>query len=121
MTKLAWTVELEGHPPRTGRADAYGVVRLRCDVPEGILKSVTARMDFPLAPTEKAFFNGYQSWTWCPEVGPGDRQRGVRHIPGPLRKKYGFDRYGDYHFADYPCRPGCFHGFSYGYFRQGEQ
>ena len=95
MTKLVWTVELEGHPPRTGRADAYGVVRLRCDVPEGILKSVTARMDFPLAPTEKAFFNGYQSWTWCPEVVPGDRQRGVRHIPGPLRKKYGFDRYGD--------------------------
>ena len=120
MTKLVWTVELEGQPPRAGTADASGVVRLRCDVPEGILKSVTARMDFPLAPTEKAFFNGYQSWTWCPEVGPGDRQRGVRQIPGPLLKKYAFDRYGDYHFVAYPRRPGCFHGFSYGYFRQGE-
>lgn len=118
--KLQWVVELEGQPPYTGTADAPGVVRIRCDVPEGILKSVTARMAFPLAPAEKAFFNGYQSWTWCPEVGPRARQRGVKHIPGPLLKKYAFDRYGDYHFVDYPRRPGCFHGFSYGYFRQGE-
>ncbi len=118
--KLQWVVELEGQPPYTGTADAPGVVRIRCDAPEGILKSVTARMEFPLAPAEKAFFNGYQSWTWCPEVGPRARQRGVKHIPGPLLKKYAFDRYGDYHFVDYPRRPGCFHGFSYGYFRQGE-
>ena len=118
--KLQWVVELEGQPPYTGTADAPGVVRIRCDAPEGILKSVTARMAFPLAPAEKAFFNGYQSWTWCPEVGPRARQRGVKHIPGPLLKKYAFDRYGDYHFVDYPRRPGCFHGFSYGYFRQGE-
>ena len=118
--KLQWVVELEGQPPYTGTADAPGVVRIRCDAPEGILKSVTARMEFPLAPAEKAFLNGYQSWTWCPEVGPRARQRGVKHIPGPLLKKYAFDRYGDYHFVDYPRRPGCFHGFSYGYFRQGE-
>lgn len=121
MAKLHWTVELEGQPKRTGTAEAEGVVRIRCDAPEGILKSVTARMDFSLNPTEKAFFNGYQSWTWCPEVGPKDRQRGVKHIPRPLLKKYAFDRYGDYHFVDYPRRPGCFHGFSYGYFRQGAQ
>lgn len=121
MAKLHWTVELEGQPKRTGTADAAGVIRIRCDVPEGILKSVTARLEFPLAPTEKAFFNGYQSWTWCPEVGFKDRQRGVKHIPGFLMKKYAFDRYGDYHFVDYPHRPGCFHGFSYGYFRQGER
>ena len=119
--KLQWVVELEGQPPYTGTAEAFGVVRIRCDAPEGILKSVTARMEFPLAPAEKAFFNGYQSWTWCPEVGPKDHQRGVKHIPGPLLKKYAFDRYGDYHFVDYPRRPGCFHGFSYGYFRQGER
>ena len=119
MAKLHWTVELEGQPKRTGTAEAAGVVRIRCDAPEGILKSVAARMEFSLAPSEKAFFNGYQSWTWCPEVGFKDRQRGVKHIPGPLLKKYAFDRYGDYHFVDYPRRCGCFHGFSYGYFRQG--
>ena len=84
--KLQWVVELEGQPPYTGTADAPGVGRIRCDAPEGILKSVTARMEFPLAPAEKAFFNGYQSWTWCPEVGPRARQRGVKHIPGPLLK-----------------------------------
>lgn len=121
MAKLHWTVELEGQPKCTGTAEAAGVVRIRCDAPEGILKSVTARMEFPLAPTEKAFFNGYQSWTWCPEVGFKDRQRGVKHIPGLLLKKYAFDRYGDYHIVDYPRRPGCFHGFSYGYFRHGER
>lgn len=120
MAKLQWTVELEHQPPITGTAESSGEVRIRCDASAGILKSVTARMEFPLAPAEKAFFNGYQSWTWCPEMGPKDRQRGVKHIPGPLLKKFAFDRYGDYHFVDYPNRPGCFHGFSYGYFRQGE-
>ena len=121
MAKLHWIVEFERQPPLTGTAEASGAVRIRCDAPEGILKSVTAQLDFPLAPREKAFFNGYQSWSWCPEVGCRDRQRGVKHIPEPLLKKYAFDRYGDYHFMDYPNRPGCFHGFSYGYFRQGAQ
>ena len=121
MAKLHWTVELEHQPPLTGTAESSGEVRIRCDAPAGILKSVTARMEFPLAPAEKAFFNGYQSWTWCPEMGPKDRQRGVKHVPGPLLKKFAFDRYGDYHFVDYPNRPGRFHGFSYGYFRQGER
>ena len=120
MAKLHWTVELEHQPPLTGTAESSGEVRIRCDAPDGILKSVTAQIEFPLAPAEKAFFNGYQSWTWCPEMGPKDRQRGVKHIPGPLLEKYAFDRYGDYHFVDYPNRPGRFHGFSYGYFRQGE-
>lgn len=120
MTKLDWTVELEGQPKCTGTADAAGAVHVHCDLPEGIVKSVTARMNFPLGPGEKAFFNGYQSWSWCPEVGAKSRQRGVKHIPKPLLKKYAFDRYGDYHFVDYPGHPGCFHGFSYGYFRQGE-
>ena len=121
MAKLHWTVELEHQPPLTGTAESSGEVRIRCDAPAGILKSVTARLEFPLAPAEKAFFNGYQSWTWCPEMGPKDRQRGVKHVPGPLLKKFAFDRYGDYHFVDYPNRPGRFHGFSYGYFRQGER
>ena len=74
MAKLHWTVELEGQPKRTGTAEAAGVVRIRCDAPEGILKSVTASMEFPLAPAEKAFFNGYQSWSWCPEVTPDELQ-----------------------------------------------
>ena len=121
MMKLSWAVELAGQPRRTGTAEASGVVRIRCEAPAGLLKAVTARLEFPLEAGERAFFNGYQSWTWCPEVGPKDRQRGVGHIPGPLLKQFAFDRYGDYHFVDYPRRPGCFHGFSYGYFRQGAQ
>ena len=120
MPKLHWTVELEGQPTCTGTADASGSVRIRCDVPAGILKSVSAQLSMPLAPAEKVFLNGYQSWSWCPEMESDDRQRGVKHIPKLLLKKYAFDRYGDYHFVDYPNRPGCFHGFSYGYFRQGE-
>lgn len=118
---LFWTVELEGQPPLTGTAAASGPVHIRCDAPAGVIRSVTARMSYSLAKKERAFFNGYQSWTWCREVGPKDRQLGVDHIPPKLMDKYAFDRYGDYHIVAYSCRAGRFHGFSYGYFRQEQQ
>ena len=121
MTELFWTVQLDGQPPLTGSAAAAGPMHICCDAPAGVIRSVTARLERPLEIDECAFFNGYQSWTWCRETGPKDRQWGVDHIPKTLMDRYAFDRYGDYHFAAYPHRAGCFHGFSYGYFRKGRR
>ena len=65
--------------------------------------------------------NGYQTWTYSPELDRNGKLRGTDHIPGFLRKKYAFDRYGDYHFVPYGHQKGQSHGFSYCYFRKGTQ
>ena len=70
---------------------------------------------------ERLFMNGYQTWTYSPELDRNGKLRGTDHIPGFLRKKYAFDRYGDYHFAPYGHQKGQSHGFSYCYFRKGKQ
>ena len=120
MNRLFWTVTLEGQPPVIGSIPAEGEVRINIDVPSGTIKAITAHLYCPMEKTEKAFFNGYQSWSWSPEVVRDDRQRGVDHIPKLLLKQYSFDRYGDYHFWKYPRKKGCFHGYSYGYIRHEE-
>ena len=70
---------------------------------------------------ERLFMNGYQTWTYSPELDRNGKLRGTDHIPGFLRKKYAFDRYGDYHFTPYGHQKGQSHGFSYCYFRKGTQ
>ena len=122
---LDWRVEaaLAGGPiAAQGTAkDLSGPVRIACDVPEAVLRRVTAEMDLAVEPDERIFMNGYQTWTCCPELGPEDRLRGLNGLPGSLVRKNGFDRYGDYHFVQYPCRPGLSHGFSWCYFRRGDR
>ena len=73
-----------------------------------------------IAPAEKMFFNGYQTWTWCPEYSAKDVMPRIR-LNGRTVRKYGFDRYGDYHFAHYSRKKGIFHGYSYCYFRNGDK
>ena len=72
-----------------------------------------------IQPSEKMFFNGYQTWTWCPEYTKDDVMPRIK-LSNSIVRKYGFDRYGDYHFAKYSRRKGVFHGYSYCYFRDGE-
>ena len=74
-----------------------------------------------MPPSEKMFFNGYQSWTYCPEYTVNDRIRGLSGLPGFLNRALCLDRFGDYHFVKYPARKGVFHGVSYCYFRDGER
>ena len=38
-------------------------------------------IDLPYRSTERAFFNGYQTWTYCPEYSPEDRIRGLNGLP----------------------------------------
>ena len=89
------------------------------ELPEGHLQSVTATAPLHIADGCKIFMNGFQTWTYCPEY----TVRGVIRPRAPLPKaaveRFRLDRYGDYHFVDYPNRPGLTHGFSYCYFRRG--
>ncbi|MBR2701905.1 MAG: alpha-galactosidase [Erysipelotrichaceae bacterium] len=82
---------------------------------KGTLNDVSAVIK--VSPTKKMFFNGYQSWTYCPEYTVKDRIRGLVHTPAFGIKKFGLDRYADYHFVNYDNKRGHFHGFSYCYFR----
>ncbi len=67
------------------------------------------------------FMNGFQTWTYCPEYTAKDKIRGLHGLPKKIVDAWSLDRYGDYHFVDYPNKKGIFHGESYCYFRVGER
>ena len=98
-----------------------GEQSLVCTLPEGRIGSVTARAPLHLADGEKVFLNGFQTWTYCPEFTAHDTQRDHMPLPRAMVNKFALDRYGDYHFVEYPNKPGLFHGFSYCYFRLGSR
>lgn len=115
------TPDGERYRDAAAREVSDGEVHIVCHMPEGKLEAVTAVMPLATAETEKIFLNGYQTWTYCPEYTRHDRIRGLHGVPKFLVDKYGFDRYGDYHFVDYPNKPGVLHGISYCYFRLGDR
>lgn len=94
---------------------------IECELPECTINVVTAETDVAVDDDEKIFMNGYQTWTNCPEYGKHDKIRGLHGIPKLLIDKFSFDRYGDYHFVDYPNKKGITHGFSWCYFRKGNK
>ena len=121
MAELRWTAAVD-EKIASGRAEvSAGALHIDSDIPAGTIKKVTAVLSWNMGEDERAFFNGYQTWTYCPEYRKRDKIRGLAHVPKFLLDKYGFDRYGDYHFVDYPNKRGQFHGFSYCYFRRGER
>lgn len=83
----------------------------------------SARIEKAWACTKKdrILLNGYQSWTDTRELTRNDRMYGLRRAPKFAVKKYGFNRYGDYHIVDYSGKKGELHGFSYGYIRRGDE
>ncbi len=78
-----------------------------------------AEAELAVTASRKMFFNGYQTWTHCPEYTLADRIRGVDRLPKFGVRLLSLDRFADYHFVDYPVRKGIFHGFSWCYFRDG--
>lgn len=96
-----------------------GCVRMTLPLPEGTLRSVEAELSWAMESDEKLFMNGYQTWTYCPELGKRSIQRGLKRVPGFIKNGFALDRYGDYHFVDYSEKRGESHGFSYCYFRRG--
>ena len=98
-----------------------GVLHIAPELPAGKLKNVIGALNLSVDKDEKIFINGYQTWTNCPEYGIHDKIRGLHGVPAFLINKFGFDRYGDYHFVNYPNKRGVTHGFSWCYFRKGER
>lgn len=121
MTELRWKVEAGGKTYVGKEIDPHGIVRIHPEASEGVIQKITALIPLKMEENERLFMNGYQTWTYCPEYKRNDKIRGVSHIPQFLTSKHGFDRYGDYHFVNYPNKAGKFHGFSYCYFRSGER
>ena len=118
---LHWYAETSGGV-QTGNCTVTengGALHLTADLPAGTLKAVRATLPWTMEADERLFMNGYQTWTYSPELSRNGKLRGTDHIPGFLLKKYAFDRYGDYHFVPYGHHNGQSHGFSYCYFRRG--
>ena len=74
-------------------------------------------LDRPCKETERAFFNGYQTWTASFEVKPTDTHTGIRRSIRRLGAPFGVTKYGDSFFRHYSGKPGLFHGYTYFYKR----
>ena len=111
---LHWYAETSGGTRKGSCAvtENGGVLHLSADLPAGTLKTVCAELPWTMEADERLFMNGYQTWTYSPELDRNGKLRGTDHIPAFLRKKYAFDRYGDYHFVPYGHQKGQSHGFS---------
>lgn len=121
MAKISWIVHLDGEEFSGEAKHSFGSLRICPELPAGTLGKVEAQLEFPMKDDERAFFNGYQTWTHSPEYGKEDIQYGLSRMGRIAIRKYSLDRYGDYHFVDYPAKPGLFHGFSWCYLRDGER
>ena len=114
--KIHWYVnEQEGT-----REIVPGCSRILVPLREGeVITRAEAEMPVPVS--RKMFFNGFQTWTHCPEYSPSDRIRPLHGLPKPLGRLLAYDHFGDYHFVKYPARRGCLHGVSWCYFRDGDR
>ena len=87
-----------------------------------IIQEVSLRNPFVLEEDDRIFFNGYQDWTYSYESDKNTKNPGINEVPFKsfTLKKYHFDRYGDYNFAEYPNIEGYNHGWSYLYVRNND-
>ena len=109
---LNYKVETENGAKVCGSVKADGVVHVRVPLVNAKLKKVTATVALSATETTHIFMNGYQNWTYSPEYDIHGRTRGLKHLPCFLRGVKGINRYGDYHFIDYPYKEGITHGES---------
>ncbi|MBP3728823.1 MAG: alpha-galactosidase [Lachnospiraceae bacterium] len=105
---------------REGTGLREAVFRPRTQLPAGRLKSVEAELAVRLADDGFVFMNGFQTWSYSPELTKGGKTSGIGPLPGKVIRHYGLDRYGDYYFRDYPGKKGISQGYSYCYFREGD-
>jgi len=121
---LFWSASVEtesGVKGFEGVEELNTINHITKDLPAGKMKSVTASLTYRLEEGEKVFMNGYQTWTECHEYTKDESQRGLHRVPQKVIDQYSFDRYGDYHFVDYPFKKGLTHGFSWCCFRKGKR
>ncbi len=94
--------------------------------PVGELTLESVSMTFPWScrggrDPEQIFMNGYQSWTDSHEHTILEKEPAISSLAAGMVEKYYLDRYGDVNFTMKPKGTGQFHGFTYCYFRDGEQ
>lgn len=123
MSILQWKIETKEGASFQGEVNTFtgGEIRIVQKLPQGAIKQITAEMLVSVTDDARIFMNGYQSWTYVPERRKDDRIRGLMLMHQALVDKHMYDRYGDYHFVEYPFRRGVTHGFTYCYFREGER
>ncbi len=122
MPEMQMEIRVRGQRPIQRRLELVpGALHVRERLPESRLEYVRGQMPWPLAPGERVFLNGYQTWTYCPEYGPADFTPGLGPLPEYLIRRLALRSYGDYGFVPYPQTPGVTHGVSWCYFRQGER
>jgi len=80
---------------------------------EIVLQEVRAEIPLDLAPSDRIFVNGFQSWTESREFEQNERIPRLKWPASALLK-----RYGDYEFYRYTGRRGVFHGWTYSYIRR---
>lgn len=77
--------------------------------------------DYKFAPKACVLANGYQSWTMTKECDRNDKQLNIfgfiRSIPAGFKLASIF---GDYQWKAYPKKKGIFHGYTFGYVREGK-
>ena len=112
------TRELSYAPLGTG--GCFSTLRIRKKL-SGTVVSASAELTLEGMEKVNIFMNGYQTWTYCPEYTRKSRIRGLSLAPKSMVERFGLDRYGDYHFVDYPNKKGVLHGESWCYFREGER
>lgn len=85
---LHWYAETSGGTRKGSCAvtENGGVLHLSADLPAGTLKTVRAELPWTMEADERLFMNGYQTWTYSPELDRNGKLRGTDHIPGFLRK-----------------------------------
>ncbi len=135
MPKLTYTITMEtseGECRRDGLCQQHWdvvpdtslrqiILAPRAVLPEGTLKTVEAEMPVKLAEGGFVFMNGFQTWSFSPEMTRTDSTKGLGPLPAPVIRHFGVDRYGDYYFRSYPAKKGVSQGTSYCYFREGDR
>ncbi len=121
MSILSYQIQFEDNLPTiSGSRDlkeGSNIITER--LPDGVLRKVTAVMHLSTAPQDRIFMNGFQTWTYCPELDRQGYTKRMGRFPQFLIDYYGLEHYGDYYFVDYPETSGVSHGESYCYFRSG--
>ncbi len=78
--------------------------------------------DYAYPENASVLVNGYQSWTLTKEWKRDELMKGIRF---PVNRiKFGRELaavFGDYNWYDYPKTAGKFHGYTFGYIRDGEK
>ena len=82
--------------------------------------AVSVRIPLEVAEDEVIFMNGFQSATESRERSISDKMRGVDAVSAYAERIYTEVVGGDYSIVKYKNQRGVIHGFSYCYFREGE-